>query len=232
LVQTIVFLCGLVLLSYMSIYQSLKSPSLVLFLWLFYLLFTGTSQIQYFDGPAVLDQFVLTTEVLNTISKIFLSLIVVIGTILYFRLKYTVDDLNEWKIETTVFFKQIFPLIIVGVIVVGIFRYLLPANMLGELIGQNTLVANGAGVIFGIVLYFPTLMEVPIARLFLDLGAARGPLLAYLLADPELSFQSIMVIKRYLGRIPTITYILLVFISALFAGMIFGVMIGENWSVS
>ena len=44
-------------------------------------------------------------------------------------------------------------------------------------------------VLFGVFMYFPTLVEVPVARMFLDLGMARGPLLAYLLADPELSLQ-------------------------------------------
>jgi uncharacterized protein len=34
-------------------------------------------------------------------------------------------------------------------------------------------------------MYFPTLVEVPIANMFLGLGMHRGPLLAYLMADPE-----------------------------------------------
>jgi hypothetical protein len=40
-------------------------------------------------------------------------------------------------------------------------------------------------VIFGVFMYFPTLVEVPIARMFLSPGMHRGPLLAYLMADPD-----------------------------------------------
>jgi hypothetical protein len=71
-------------------------------------------------------------------------------------------------------------------------------------------------------MYFPTLVEVPIARLFLDLGMHRGPLLAYLLADPELSLQSILVTGKILGRRKTTTYVGLVSIASILAGYIFG----------
>jgi uncharacterized membrane protein YraQ (UPF0718 family) len=71
-------------------------------------------------------------------------------------------------------------------------------------------------------MYFPTLVEVPIARMFLDLGMHRGPLLAYLLADPALSVQSILVTGKILGRRKTITYVSLVIVFSTLAGYIFG----------
>ena len=63
-----------------------------------------------------------------------------------------------------------------------------------SLAGANTLLGNLAGVAFGVFMYFPTLVEVPIAKMFLGLGMHRGPLLAYLMADPELSLQSILIL--------------------------------------
>ncbi len=48
-------------------------------------------------------------------------------------------------------------------------------------------------------MYFPTLVEVPIAKMFLSLGMHRGPLLAYLMADPELSLQSILLVSAIIG---------------------------------
>jgi uncharacterized membrane protein YraQ (UPF0718 family) len=71
-------------------------------------------------------------------------------------------------------------------------------------------------------MYFPTLVEVPIARMFLDLGMHRGPLLAYLLADPELSLQSILVTGRILGKKKTAVYVVLVSIFSTLAGYLFG----------
>ena len=55
-------------------------------------------------------------------------------------------------------------------------------------------------MVFGVFMYFPTLVEVPIAHMFLDLGMHRGPLLAYLMADPELSLQSILMVAAIIGR--------------------------------
>jgi uncharacterized membrane protein YraQ (UPF0718 family) len=74
-------------------------------------------------------------------------------------------------------------------------------------------------------MYFPTLVEVPIAKMFLDLGMHRGPLLAYLIADPELSLQSILVTGRILGRKKTGVYVLLVSIFSTLAGYLFGLVL-------
>ncbi|MFW9780367.1 MAG: permease, partial [Candidatus Heimdallarchaeota archaeon] len=92
----------------------------------------------------------------------------------------------------------------------------------------NTILANLIGVLFGVFMYFPTLMEVPIARIFLDLGMARGPLLAYLLADPELSLQSILVTRKYLGDKRNSFYVILVAILTSLAGLIFGLFLGQG----
>ena len=66
----------------------------------------------------------------------------------------------------------------------GVIRILIKPEWIESLAGQNTLTGNLAGVVFGVFMYFPTLVEVPIAQMFLSLGMHRGPLLAYLMADP------------------------------------------------
>jgi hypothetical protein len=81
------------------------------------------------------------------------------------------------------------------------------------------------GVLFGVFMYFPTLVEVPVAKMFLDLGMARGPLLAYLLSDPELSLQSILVLNGVMGRKKTVLYVSLVAVMSTLSGYIFGVVI-------
>jgi uncharacterized membrane protein YraQ (UPF0718 family) len=71
-------------------------------------------------------------------------------------------------------------------------------------------------------MYFPTLVEVPVAQTFLALGMHRGPLLAYLLADPELSIQSILITNSVIGKKKTATYVVLVAVFSTLAGLIFG----------
>jgi hypothetical protein len=132
------------------------------------------------------------------------------------------DEIAAWLWEIWKFVKQIFPLLIAGVFIAGMVKAVLPEEWVQSLAGRNTLWANLIGVLFGVFMYFPTLVEVPIARMFLDLGMHRGPLLAYLLADPELSLQSILVTGRILGSKKTTVYVVLVSIFSTFAGYIFG----------
>jgi uncharacterized protein len=82
-------------------------------------------------------------------------------------------EMQEWLWETWRFVKQIFPLLIAGVFAVGVIRPLIRPEWIEALAGSNTVLGNFVGVVFGVFMYFPTLVEVPVARMFLDLGMHR-----------------------------------------------------------
>ena len=132
------------------------------------------------------------------------------------------DLLRDWLWETWRFVKQISPLLIAGVFVVGILRMLIQPIWIETVAGSNSLIGNAAGVLFGVFMYFPTLVEVPTAKMLLGLGMHRGPLLAYLMADPELSLQSILMITPILGRLRTWAYVGWVALFSTLAGLIYG----------
>ena len=136
--------------------------------------------------------------------------------------RFEVYEVQEWLWEMWRFVKQIIPLLLVGVFLAGMARTVIPATWIEAIAGHNTWWANLVGVLFGVFMYFPTLVEVPIAQTFLSLGMHRGPLLAYLLADPELSLQSILITNSVIGRKKTAVYVILVAIFSTLAGMIFG----------
>jgi uncharacterized protein len=131
-------------------------------------------------------------------------------------------EIQEWLWESWRFVKQIFPLLIGGVFIVGVLRQLIRPEWIEALAGENTITGNLAGVVFGVFMYFPTLVEVPIANMFLQLGMHRGPLLAYLMADPELSLQSILIISMIIGRLKAWTYVGWVALFSTLAGLIYG----------
>lgn len=135
------------------------------------------------------------------------------------------EENRAWMGETYFFVRMIVPLLLVGVFVAGIASALIPPDVVAEHLGRNTLSANVIAVAFGIFMYFPTLVEVPVARMFLDLGMAKGPLLAYLLADPELSFQSILVTRKIMGTKKIVVYVALVAVFCTAAGLIFGMFV-------
>ncbi len=224
LIQTFIFLLGLVTLVYLTFKVPYKE--LTLFLWLIYILMTGTSQISYFNQSTTFYGIIISSALGNMIMKLLLVLLLVICLSIFVILKFDSEDITEWFRETWSFFKSIFPLIIIGVFIAGFIKYFVPPQVVSQLVGRNTVLANLIGVLFGVFMYFPTLMEVPIARIFLDLGMSRGPLLAYLLADPELSLQSILVTRKYLGDKKNLFYVVLVTVFTTLAGLIFGFVIG------
>jgi uncharacterized membrane protein YraQ (UPF0718 family) len=166
--------------------------------------------------------------VINVTGRL-IAEIVLLGGIAYLTAHYlTHEELADWLYETWRFVKQIFPLLIIGVFIAGMVRSIVPEDWIRALAGENTIWANALGVLFGVFMYFPTLVEVPIARMFLDLGMHKGPLLAYLLADPELSLQSIMVTGKIMGRKKTVAYVSLVAVFSTLAGYLFGLFLAAN----
>jgi uncharacterized membrane protein YraQ (UPF0718 family) len=131
-------------------------------------------------------------------------------------------DLQQWLWESWRFVRQIFPLLVVGVFVVGVIRVFTRPEWVQAVAGDNTVLGNLAGVVFGIFMYFPTLVEVPVARMLLTLGMHPGPLLAYLMADPELSLQSMLITAAIIGRRKTGAYVVLVALFATTSGLAFG----------
>jgi hypothetical protein len=58
--------------------------------------------------------------------------------------------------------------------------------------------------------------------MFLSLGMHRGPLIAYLMADPELSLQSIIVTASIIGKKKAWTYVAFVVLFSTLSGLIYG----------
>ena len=148
----------------------------------------------------------------------------------HFARQLAADDWRAWLWEAWRFVKQIFVLLVVGVFVVGMVRQIIRPEWIEALAGSNTLQANAVAVGFGVFMYFPTLVEVPVARMFLDLGMHPGPLLAYLMADPELSLQSMLMVSAVIGRNKTAAYVGLVALFSVCAGLLYGSWVdGIGW---
>jgi uncharacterized membrane protein YraQ (UPF0718 family) len=228
MIQTIIWGTGVVLL--IVCLFVIENTRMNIFLILLYILFTGTSQITYFisEGSTETLSWMDPVVLSNMGIKTALTLVVTIIAIVYSLKKISKEDRKEWMIETWDFVKKIFPYIIIGVFIAGMLQVLIPPDFIQNLVGENTVVANSIGVAFGVIAYFPTLMEVPIAKMFLNLGMSRGVLLAYLLADPELSIQSILVTRKFLGDKKNLVYVLLVAVFTIIAGLLFGLIVSKE----
>jgi uncharacterized membrane protein YraQ (UPF0718 family) len=135
-------------------------------------------------------------------------------------------EIVQWLKETLHFTRLIIPWLLVGVFIAGILTYLIPQQWVVDYVGGNTLSGNFIASIFGALMYFATLTEVPIIRALMDLGMGKGPALALLLAGPSLSLPSMITLSRIMGVKKTATYVGLVVIMATIAGLIFGFITG------
>ncbi len=166
-----------------------------------------------------------------------LTLIVSVLLIFY----YTRDEVKEWGRETWSLTKKIFPILLVGVFIVGIIggiaAYLLPgadpANAIGvavaPYIGGNDIFSCLFASVIGAILYMPTLLEVAIVGDLFGYSAGLmggGPALALLLAGPSLSLPNMVVITKVMGKKKAFVYFALVILVATIVGFTYGLIFG------
>ncbi len=138
------------------------------------------------------------------------------------------DELTTWTDSTWTFAKQILPLLFGGVLVAGLLlgrpghEGLIPSEWVARLVGGNSLWANLFASVFGVLMYFATLTEVPILQGLIGSGMGKGPALALLLAGPALSLPSLVVIRSVLGTAKTAAFTGLVVAFSTAAGMLYG----------
>ncbi|MBD3172421.1 permease [Candidatus Bathyarchaeota archaeon] len=138
---------------------------------------------------------------------------------------YEREEINAWMRETFRFMKLIFPVLLIGVFVSGIIKPLIPPELIANIAGSNTLLANIIAALFGTVAYFPTLIEVPVAEMFMELGMHRGPLMSYLLVDPGVSLQTLLVVNTIVGPRRTFMYAIYMLGFGVIAGYLYGILL-------
>ncbi len=159
----------------------------------------------------------------------YLAVAMLVFLTIILKLWFTREEMITWVDSTWGFVKQIFPLLLAGVLVAGFLmgrpgldNGILPNKYIYEWVGGNSLQANFLASIIGSFMYFATLTEVPILQGLLGSGMGKGPALALLLSGPALSLPNMLIIRSVLGTRKTLVYVLLVIIMSTTSGMIFG----------
>jgi hypothetical protein len=141
-------------------------------------------------------------------------------------------EAGEWFNQSWSYAKQIFPLLIGGVLVAGLLlgrpghEGLIPSAWVAEAVGGNSLAANAFSAVAGALMYFATLTEVPILQGLLGSGMGNGPALTLLLAGPALSLPGMIVINSVIGPKKTAAYVGLVIVLSTLVGWGYGAIAG------
>ncbi len=178
---------------------------------------------------------------ISWVTKLIALAFMIAGLALVVIVYYSKDEVTEWGMETWWLTKRIFPILLVGVFVIGLIGGIAaiyapshdPHIAVGELtkpyFGNNSFFSCFLSSIVGALLYMPTLLEVPIVGNLFGFTTgqmAAGPALSLLLAGPSLSFPCMVVIWRTIGWKKTSVYIALVVLISTFVGMLYGGFVG------
>ena len=138
---------------------------------------------------------------------------------------YSKEELSSWMGETYEFVKMIFPILLLGVFASGLVKPLIPAAFIASVTGKNTILANIISALFGTIAYFPTLVEVPVANMFMELGMHSGPLMSYLLVDPGVSLQTLLVVNTIIKPKKTVAYAIYMLGFGVLSGYLYGLFV-------
>lgn len=140
-------------------------------------------------------------------------------------------EAGEWFTQSWDNAKQIFPLLIGGVLVAGLLlgrpghEGLIPNEWIAQSVGGNSFGANLFSAVAGALMYFATLTEVPILQGLIGSGMGQGPSLTLLLAGPALSLPSMIVIHSVIGPKKTAAYVGLVVGLSTLVGWAYGALV-------
>jgi len=139
----------------------------------------------------------------------------------YFEAKFSlIPALKEWLKNVWDFVKKILPLVLLGIFIIGIIKIFLMPEIISKYLSQGfwqTALAS----IMGVVIYTPTLVEIPFIRELLILGMGTGPALAFLLTGPALSLPSILGVSRVVRWKIVLNYALIMWVLGIIGGLIF-----------
>ena len=158
---------------------------------------------------------------LNPVLKTTLLVLSVVGIIVLYC-KFRKERRREWIGETWSFAKKILPFLFAGVFIAGIISKALPEEVVQTVLGGNKFFSTLFASVFGAIMYFSTLTEVPIVQSLMSLGMGKGPALALFMAGYTLSLPNMIVLTKLMGAKKAFTYFFLVIALSSLTGFMYG----------
>lgn len=156
------------------------------------------------------------------LNKIYIWLTGMLITFVYVFFAKNKTEIKNWLTETWWFVKIIFPLLLLGVFVVGVVGEILPQKVIQNYLGGNGVLACFLATITGQLAYFATMTEAPFVHTLMKLGMGKGPALALLLTGPGMSLPNMLAIIKVFGWRKAVVYILLIMSLGTFVGWFTG----------
>jgi len=155
-------------------------------------------------------------------QKVIVWAIGLVAVAAYVARSYSRERVNDWMRETWWFVRQIFPLLLLGVFIVGVVGVLLKPEWVQAALGGEGLRPSFIATMIGAISYFATMTEAPFVDTLMDLGMGKGPALALLLTGPGLSLPNWLAIAKVFGRRKATVYVSTIIVLGTLVGWIAG----------
>jgi uncharacterized membrane protein YraQ (UPF0718 family) len=132
------------------------------------------------------------------------------------------ERIKAWLRESWWFVRMIFPLLLLGVFLVGIIGELLPREWIENWLGGAGLQQSFLATMIGAISYFATMTEAPFVDTLMGLGMGKGPALALLLTGPGISLPNWIAIVRVFGARKTLVYVPTIIVLGTLVGFVAG----------
>ena len=157
--------------------------------------------------------------------KVLVWLVATAAVLVYAQWTKTKEGIRRWLEETWWFVRTIFPLLLVGVFMVGIIGEVLPKSWIQNYLGGNGILASFFATMLGSISYFATMTEAPFVHTLMGMGMGKGPALAMLLTGPGLSLPSWLAIGKMFGAKKAVVYVSSIIVLGTVAGWFAGTFI-------
>ncbi len=135
------------------------------------------------------------------------------------------DEIARWLRESWWFVRLIFPLLLVGVFIVGVIGEILPEAWIQRWLGSSSLLSAFLATLIGGVSYFATMTEAPFVDKLMGLGMAPGAALALLLTGPGISLPNWLAVARVFGARKAVVYVATVIVLGTVFGWVAGLLV-------
>lgn len=117
-------------------------------------------------------------------------------------------EVKEWLLESWRFMKMTLPILVPAILLIAFAARKVPIDWFVTtaeghkpffFLGDNSLKATTLASIFGSLMYFPILTEIPFVKAFLKQGMGVAPAMAILLGGPGVSLPGAILIARFFG---------------------------------
>lgn len=133
------------------------------------------------------------------------------------------DHVELWARETWRLLMKVIPILIPAVLIIGFAAQHVPLTATRWLSGSNGILRNFVAALFGSLMYFPILTEVPFVKTMLKvMGMGIGPGMALLLTAPGLSLPGMIIVSREIGWKRLSVYVVCILLLATLTGWFFG----------